>query len=133
MLKKKDLALILILAVIAGALFLIAGSINKGKRPVGAVRIFVNGELFQEVSMDGEKDIVIAQEGGAENILRVTENGFYMLSSTCKNQLCVHQGEVTEENYAFRALGTHILCLPNRVDAELVLSADEKDPNAPDV
>ncbi len=132
MLRKKDLIVILILAALAAELLLIAGTRNKGKRAAGTVRIRVDGKIYQDVPMDGEKNIVISQENGEENILRVTEHGFFMLSSTCKNQLCVHQGEVTDENYVSRALGTHILCLPNRVDAELLLDPAIIDPNAPD-
>ena len=56
--------------------------------------------------------------------------------STCDNQLCVEQGTVNSQNWNTRSLGTHILCLPNRVDAELALTDSEKqeiDINAPDV
>lgn len=132
MLKKKDFVLISILAVLAAALFLITAGRNQGKRAAGTVRIRVDGNIWQDVPMDGEKEIVIRQENGAENILHVTEHGFFMFSSTCKNQLCVHQGEVTDENYVSRALGTQIICLPNRVDAELLLEDSVLDPNAPD-
>lgn len=55
-----------------------------------------------------------------------------MESSTCHNQLCVQQGEVTRDNWSRRALGAHILCLPNRVDAELEVEAAASPVEAPD-
>ena len=47
--------------------------------------------------------------------------GVVMASSTCHNQLCVHMGEVTLDNWELRANQTFIICLPNRVTVELVV------------
>ena len=44
-----------------------------------------------------------------------------MQSSTCKNQDCIYQGAVTQENWQARILGPHVICLPNRVDVMLMV------------
>lgn len=68
-----------------------------------------------------------------ENIVALTSEGAYMLSSTCDNQDCVHQGLVTLQNKAQRPLQNMILCLPNDVIIELYsaqeLQALQDDPS----
>lgn len=61
------------------------------------------------------------REDGTEtvNLIHVTPNGFYMESSTCEGQDCVHQGEVTLENRDERILYNAVLCLPNMVSLAL--------------
>lgn len=54
-----------------------------------------------------------------ENVIHVTADGVYMESSTCENQDCVNQGEVTLENRDERILSNMIICLPNLVYLEL--------------
>ena len=54
-----------------------------------------------------------------DNLIHVTPNGFYMESSTCEGQDCVHQGEVTLENRDERILYNAVLCLPNMVSLAL--------------
>ena len=53
------------------------------------------------------------------NTLRLTKDGFSMASSTCDNQDCVLQGEVTLENKDERVLMHMVLCLPHNVSVEL--------------
>lgn len=53
------------------------------------------------------------------NEIALFADGAYMKASTCENQDCVHQGQVTLENKANRALQNMILCLPNDVIIEL--------------
>ena len=55
----------------------------------------------------------------AVNLIHVTPEGYYMEASTCQNQDCVHQGEVTLSNREMRALGNMVICLPNQVYLEL--------------
>ena len=78
--------------------------------------------------LEGEETYPVAQlfEDGtrAENVLHLFPDGFYMESSTCENQDCVHQGTVTLENRSSRVMGGCVICLPNQVMAELY-SAEE--------
>ena len=66
----------------------------------------------------------ISQKNGAQNVVRVTGDSIEMLSSTCENQICVHEGVVTLDNKATRILGNYIYCLPNNVTLELLTAAE---------
>ena len=74
----------------------------------------------------------ITQANGSKNVIHITHNGFHMASSTCENQLCIGQGEVTVENYTRRILGPYVLCLPNQVELQLVIPGATASPDAPD-
>ena len=106
----------------------------RGKTSDEQIRIYINGELYKEENLVPGKRIRIQQENGCVNVIRMTDHGFLMESSTCHNQLCIQQGEVTNDNYALRALGNQVICIPNRVTVELVLNnAESVNPDSPDV
>lgn len=118
--KKKDLCVIGALLLIALAAVLWALWSQKGDA-TGRVLVYLDGEVYAEGRLGQKESITVRGEDGRENIISFTENGVYMAFSTCDNQLCVHQGEVTRDNFSSRALGNRILCLPNRVMVELEL------------
>ena len=133
--KKRDLLLILSVVIIAALLLGSTMLLNRGKVATGQMKVYVDGKLHDTVALHSGRDYTVQQEDGSVNVIRMTENGFYMLSSTCHNQLCIDQGEVNADNWGMRSLGTHVIYLPNRVDVELVLTEDKTviDPDAPDV
>lgn len=133
--KKRDLLLILTVVLIAAALLGATVLSGSGKVAKGQMHVYVNGKLHDTVTIVNGKDYTVQQEDGSVNVIRMTENGFYMLSSTCHNQLCIDQGEANADNWNRRSLGTHVICLPNRVDVELALTDEQSviDPDAPDV
>lgn len=120
MFRKKDLIVILCALGAAAVLFAVTRLAFAGKSDVRCVRIYVNGVLYSEEKPGPERDIVITGEGGRENVIHITEDGFYMKSASCRNQLCVDSGCVTADNYMHRAMGNKVICLPNGVEAELV-------------
>jgi len=61
------------------------------------------------------------------NLVHIGKNSVYMEESTCENQNCVGQGEVTLENKDTRALMGMILCLPHELSLELVDRAGAED------
>ena len=65
-----------------------------------------------EVYQTGEKEMV--------NTVKMWKDGFVMHASTCDNQDCVMQGEITVANYKTRVLSTYVICLPNNVSIEMV-------------
>ena len=127
--------LVILLILLAAALGLIAFSLlsQADKTPVGILRITVNGQFYADEPLGRERDVVIQQPDGRRNVVHITENGFYMKESTCKNQDCIGQGTVTAENYTRRALQTQVICLPNQVTLELALTDQTPDPNLPDM
>ena len=121
-------------AVIAVAAALIFFG-RPGATPVteDTVIIRVDDREYLRVPLSQPQTVTIEQADGSVNVVEVSDHGAVMRSSTCHNQLCVHQGKVTYENYATRYYGQNIICLPNRVTVELVLSDGERSPDAPDV
>ena len=86
----------------------------------GYVVLTVGGRQYGDpIPMDRDKIITIQQEDGKVNKIHITPEKVYMESSTCENQDCVGQGEVSLDNYQTRILSTFVICLPNEVTIEL--------------
>lgn len=132
MFRKKDWLLILLVLLLAGGIYLWQQLQLKNTSATDLVRIWVNGQMHSEYPLGINKDITIYQTNGCENVIHIGKNGFHMLRSNCPNHLCIDQGEVTKDNYAGRHHINHILCLPNRVDVELVLT-DRQSAPAPEM
>ena len=119
-----------VLAVGAAALLLSrTGTPAKATREV---RVYQAGKLVASGRLGQKEDIVVRGENGEENVVSFTENGVRMKSATCHNQLCIDQGEVTLNNFRTRFYRNEIICLPNRVTVQLVLT-DEEAADIPDV
>ena len=107
---------------------------NQEKSDVKAfLLITVAGRPYAVEPLDEERDIEINQPTGERNVIHITPAGFHMAYSTCDNQLCVGQGEVTIDNYTRRILGPYVLCLPNQVQLQLRVVDAQPDPEAPDI
>jgi len=119
MVRKKDLLIVLGALIVAAAALIGVTLTRGGGMDVTDVHIYVGGELYATAPLGEEREIVVEQEDGSVNIVALTAQGAYMKHSSCDNQLCVDQGEVTRNNWRFRALGRQIVCLPNRVLVEL--------------
>lgn len=111
---RKDILIIAAaLAVCLVAALFFAGS--GGSK----VRVYLGEELYEEASLYRDNTIVIEQPNGSRNEIRIEQGRVYMAFSTCENQNCVHQGEMTSDNIAERAMSNWIICLPNKVTVEL--------------
>lgn len=125
--KRKDILIIVLFLLVAvlllGAsrLFLSSGSKESA---ASYLRIQVGSETYKTVPLNKEDTVTIDQGGGKKNVVQIGVNSAHMLSSTCKNQECVHQGVVSLENRNNRALFNMVVCLPNQVLLELI-PADE--------
>ena len=79
-----------------------------------------NRQYGDPIPMDRDKVITVRQSDGKENKVHITPEKVYMEHSTCENQDCVGQGEITLDNYRTRILSTYVICLPNAVTIEMV-------------
>ena len=87
----------------------------------GHVIVTLNGRQYGDpIPMDRDKIITVRQEDGKINRIHITPESVFMESSTCENQDCVGQGEISLDNYKTRILSTYIICLPNGVTVEMV-------------
>lgn len=85
----------------------------------GYVYIVADGEARWFELPTTEPGTITLNNDGKINVIRLTSNSVMMESSTCDNQDCVNQGEVTLENLSSRVLYNMILCLPHSVSIEL--------------
>lgn len=108
------------------------GQEETAEAPRAFLLISVGGRPQSVEPLDRDRDVEITQPTGEKNVVHITRDGFHMASSTCENQLCISQGEVTAENYTRRILGPYVLCLPNQVELELVIPGATASPDALD-
>ena len=95
--------------------------------------IILDNRVYGIEPLGEERDVTVDQGSGVVNVIHLLPDGFYMLSSTCDNQLCVTEGTVTTANYRQRFLGPCVYCLPHNLQLELVIPGATSDPNAPDI
>ena len=88
------------------------------------VRVSIGGQVAALLPLIEDTTYPVKQADGKENIISIGHNSVSMHSSTCENQDCVQQGEITLENKDTRVLFNMVVCLPNQVSLEL-LTADE--------
>lgn len=88
------------------------------------LRIQVGDQVWEPIALADGDEYTINQPDGKTNVVHVTATGAVMHSSTCDNQSCVEQGEVTLANRDSRVLANMIICLPNEVILE-VLTPEE--------
>ena len=85
------------------------------------LRVQVGDEIWPLIPLtDGGEYTVSQSDTGAKNVIRTTAASAVMHFSTCDNQNCVQQGEVSLGNRELRAMGNLIVCLPNEVVLELL-------------
>lgn len=122
--KKKDVIIIGIILAIAAVVLVLTGIPSEQKSP-NAVMIYIGNEVYKRIPLGKEQIITVDQGGGKVNEVFITERGVHMHSSTCANQDCLKQGDVTLDNYQSRVLSNWIICLPNQVSVELVVEEEE--------
>lgn len=119
---KKNLLIIGGIVLVAALLLAVGPLLQRSDASQDCVVIRVGDGEYARIPLSQPQTLTITQENGAVNVVEVTENGMQMLSSTCDNQVCVHKGLVTLDNWELKG-GAFIACLPNRVILELVEAA----------
>ncbi len=126
MFKKRDLILIGIFTVFALAVLLIVPMLRE-KAPADAKWYLryqaENGEQVLR-PLGEDQQITVDQGDGKVNVIRLSPDGFVMESSTCHNQLCIYQGQVTVDNMDERPLYNMIVCAPHRLVLELITAKE---------
>ncbi|MBQ1922913.1 MAG: NusG domain II-containing protein [Lachnospiraceae bacterium] len=107
--RKADIVLFIVLLAFGFAMLFF--TIRAASSPGDQVVINVDGTEYGRYPLDRDRVIEI-QNGDRLNIVTIKDGGVSMSYSTCKNQICVHEGEVT-------APGQLIVCLPNYVIVEI--------------
>lgn len=81
--------------------------------------IYVDGELVQEVSLETEGEILIHGNPG-DNVLEIRNGTVRMKEASCKNHICIQQGEISKDKET-------IICLPNQIVVEISSKHHEMD------
>ncbi len=88
------------------------------------IKISIGDYSYAPMPLTEDASFTLKQSEEKQNTITIQKDGFTMSHSTCPDQTCVQQGEVTLENYKSRVLSNAIICLPNKVTLEL-LTAEE--------
>lgn len=122
LMKKRDMLIVAAVLLIAVAGMAAVKFLSPTPDPVSpTAKIKVGSYVYKEVSLDEDQIIEINQGSNIINHVEVKDGAINMLDSTCPDQQCVDQGEITAENYEERVLRNWIICLPNQVTIELAL------------
>ena len=116
-LKKGDFFIILVVLVLAAAVFLpfaLAPSRSL------TCEITQDGELVKRVRLGAGYHETITIEGAATNTIVIDDTAVYFSQSTCPDQVCVRTGKLTRA-------GQIAVCLPNRVIVRLIGTQNEID------
>lgn len=112
--KKTDL--IIISAVILLALFFLLFS-NITTSENSQYTIYVENQLYQTGSLNEDAEIIVQSSSG--EVTFVVENGeIYACCASCADGLCEKQGRISQN-------GSKIICLPNKIVAEISGGADD--------
>ena len=118
-LRKADILLFfsfLALAALIAVLPLVRSS-GEGEQ----VRIISEGEVAGIYPLANDIEVEVSH-GDHLNIVSIKDKKVYMEYSNCRNQICVHTGEITQP-------GDTIVCLPNYVIVEIIGNGEGGDEN----
>lgn len=103
--KEYDFYLASAMCIIALVLYLIIyGTSSKGDK----VLVFVDNSLIDEYKLSDDGDYHINNENGAVMTFEIDNGCVNVISSNCKDKLCVHQKSI-------RSSSEVICCLPNKI------------------
>lgn len=119
--EKKNWIILGVLVLVALVLLALSPRLMATQAQQDMVIISVEGKEYARIPLSSPQTVTIDQGDGRINVVEISDHGAIMASSTCKNQQCVHMGEVTVDNWETRANQAFIICLPNRVTVELAV------------
>ncbi|MDD2371418.1 MAG: NusG domain II-containing protein [Firmicutes bacterium] len=115
--NKKEILIVIGLLILALTSYLFINNQNPGAK----VKIEVNQRLYGTYDLNKTQEILVRDNGGNILLRSLIINGkIHVISSTCKDKICVHQGEISLS-------GQTIVCLPNKVVITIINDADKID------
>ena len=108
MIKKADVILLIVLIVLGSIITFLSFNGNaKGRLAI----VTVDGEIYGMYPLDEDREIKI-ENGDHQNYIIIKDGYVQMASSSCHNQICVHEGKICMTK-------DKIVCLPNKVIIEI--------------
>ncbi len=109
MIKKADIVLFILILVFGLAVSWWSLTTNTGgDRAI----VTVDGQLYGTYSLSEDQTIEVVQDDDHINYITIKDGMVSMAYSTCKNQVCVDAGAISETKDS-------IVCLPNKVMIEI--------------
>lgn len=113
LIRKSDIFVIIVLLVIAGAIWIFSMPGDAGN----TAEISVDGNIVDVVSLSGENDGVYKIEG--MNISYEIKDGeIAIISSDCPDKVCIDDGFISLG-------GQKIVCLPNKTVISIPRDSDD--------
>ena len=109
MIKKADIPLFFVILLFGiGISWLSLHGSTAGDK----VRITSDGQLYGLYSLNEDREIDVRSEGHTNHIT-IKDGVVSMTSSSCKNQVCVQTGAISQTKDV-------IVCLPNKILVEII-------------
>ncbi|NLM11880.1 MAG: NusG domain II-containing protein [Clostridiaceae bacterium] len=109
--KKKDFLIIVFFLITAVILWLLV-NITLADITKGEVVIYKEGKVFATIPLTAEETVIVEDEIGNRNVIKVEGGKVTMTEASCRDQICVHTRPARKD-------GQSIICLPNRVAVEV--------------
>ena len=106
--RKADIVLFIALILFGAALAVPAFLWHDSG---DTVKISLNGKEFGTYSLAEDKEVTVEKDGHVNKVM-IKGGKVWMESASCKNQICVHTGKISNA-------GQSIVCLPNRVSVTI--------------
>ncbi len=116
-LRKADILLFFSFLALAALIAVLPLMRSSGGEQM--VRIISGGEITGIYPLENDIDVEVRHDGHL-NIVSIKDKKVHMEYSDCKNQVCVHTGEITRT-------GETIVCLPNYLIVEITGSREGGD------
>ncbi|NLL78090.1 MAG: NusG domain II-containing protein [Clostridiales bacterium] len=109
MIKKNDLILTGIILIIALAAILF---MTLTREEGGVVVVTVDGEVYKTLPLDEDTTLLIGDEQGDYNVLKIEDGEAAMTEANCPDKICVMHRSIHYDHES-------IICLPHKVAVEI--------------
>lgn len=117
--KKNDWIIIICVVILALGIYLWNNYRNGDVKPNEMlVEVYYKGELYDQVSLLANEEIVIQTELG-RNVILINEGKAEMIEADCPDKICLRTGEIHQ-------VGRNIVCLPNKVHVEIAGNSEDE-------
>lgn len=115
MIKKADIILLIVILAVGIPMSVLSLTAGTGG---DKVKISTDGQVYGIYTLNEDCEIDVTEDGHTNHIT-IKGGQVSMSYSTCRNQVCVNTGAISQSKDA-------IVCLPNRVVVEIISSEKEK-------
>lgn len=95
-------------ALLAAACLLAIAALRAARAPGAVAEVLQDGVTVHTLPLSEDASVTVYAPGGGSNTVTVSGGRVCVSRATCPDQVCVHQGWVSDT-------GTPIVCLPNHL------------------